>query len=73
MLENLYFFLVAVPMLTFTYARPRLLQVNGQVKQNGCTSDMIFKIPALIEHVSSIMTLEVGTFSSSRLTQVAGI
>ena len=35
-------------------------QVNGQVKQNGNTSDMIFKIPALIEHVSSIMSLEVG-------------
>ena len=34
-------------------------QVNGQVKQNGCTSDMMFKIPALIEYVSSIMTLEV--------------
>jgi len=38
------------------------LQVNGHVKQNGCTSDMIFKIPALIEHVSSIMTLDVGDF-----------
>ena len=33
--------------------------MNDQVKQNGCTSDMIFKIPVLIEHVSSIMTLEV--------------
>jgi len=36
------------------------LKVNGKVKQNGCTSDMMFKIPALIEHVSSIMTLETG-------------
>ena len=34
--------------------------MNGEVKQNGTTSDMIFKIPALIEHVSSIMSLEVG-------------
>ena len=36
-------------------------QINGEVKQNGCTSDMMFKIPALIEHVSSIMTLEVSS------------
>jgi len=34
------------------------LTVNGQVKQNGPTSDMMFKIPRLIENVSSIMTLE---------------
>jgi len=30
------------------------------VRQDGSTSDMIFKIPVLIEHVSSIMTLETG-------------
>jgi len=36
--------------------------VNGQLKQNGPTSDMIFKIPVLIEHVSSIMSLEVSFF-----------
>lgn len=35
-------------------------QVNGQMKQNGNTKDMIFNIPQLIEHVSSIMTLEEG-------------
>ena len=39
--------------------------MNDRVKQNGCTSDMIFKIPALIEHVSSIMTLEVRLFFSA--------
>lgn len=37
-----------------------LLVVNGKVLQNGSTSDMIFKIPKLIEYVSSIMTLEEG-------------
>jgi len=36
------------------------LKVNDQLKQNGSTSDMMFGIPALIEHVSSIMTLETG-------------
>lgn len=35
-------------------------QINEQIKQNGHTSDMIFRIPQLIRHVSSIMTLEEG-------------
>jgi len=34
-------------------------QVNGAIRQNGKTADMIFRIPRLIEHISSIMTLEV--------------
>ncbi|KAF9261226.1 hypothetical protein L218DRAFT_980980 [Marasmius fiardii PR-910] len=34
------------------------LKINGTVKQHGSTSDMISRIPRLIEHVSSIMTLE---------------
>ncbi|TPX68637.1 hypothetical protein CcCBS67573_g07120 [Chytriomyces confervae] len=36
------------------------LKVNGELKQNGPTSDMLFKIPQLIEYVSSITTLERG-------------
>ncbi|KAI8621294.1 hypothetical protein BC830DRAFT_1095040 [Chytriomyces sp. MP71] len=36
------------------------LKVNGQFKQNGPTSDMMFKIPQLISYVSSVMTLERG-------------
>eukprot|EP01120_Amphizonella_sp_Union-15-10_P001617 TRINITY_DN11770_c0_g1_i1.p1 TRINITY_DN11770_c0_g1~~TRINITY_DN11770_c0_g1_i1.p1 ORF type:complete len:219 (-),score=47.57 TRINITY_DN11770_c0_g1_i1:98-754(-) len=36
------------------------LKVDDKVRQKGNTSDMIFKIPTLIEHVSSIMTLEEG-------------
>ncbi|KAJ3538619.1 hypothetical protein NMY22_g5092 [Coprinellus aureogranulatus] len=36
------------------------LEINGQVKQDGSTGDMLFNIPQLIEHVSSIMTLEEG-------------
>lgn len=36
------------------------LQINGEVKQEGSTGDMLFDIPRLIEHVSSIMTLEEG-------------
>ncbi|THH23097.1 hypothetical protein EUX98_g8076 [Antrodiella citrinella] len=36
------------------------LKINGAVKQDGPTSDMIFRIPRLLEHISSIMTLEEG-------------
>ena len=36
------------------------LKINGITKQEGNTGDMMFKIPQLIEHVSSIMTLEEG-------------
>lgn len=36
------------------------LKVNGITKQDGTTADMIFRIPQLIEHISSIMTLEEG-------------
>lgn len=34
--------------------------VNGDLKQDGRTSDMIFKVPELIAHVSSVMTLLPG-------------
>ncbi len=36
------------------------LKVNGQLRQLGRTSEMIFKIPEIIEYVSGIMTLEPG-------------
>ncbi|GES73062.1 putative mitochondrion protein [Rhizophagus clarus] len=36
------------------------LKLNEEMKQNGTTKDMVFKIPTLIEHVSSIMKLERG-------------
>jgi 2-keto-4-pentenoate hydratase/2-oxohepta-3-ene-1,7-dioic acid hydratase in catechol pathway len=34
--------------------------VNGDLKQDGRTSQMIFDVPRLIEHVSSVMTLLPG-------------
>ena len=34
--------------------------MNGAVKQDGNTKDMLFSIPRLIQHISTIMTLEVG-------------
>ncbi|KAH9048190.1 hypothetical protein EDB84DRAFT_1610035 [Lactarius hengduanensis] len=36
------------------------LKINGQTKQSDNTSNMIFRIPRLIQHISSIMTLEEG-------------
>lgn len=36
------------------------LSINGVEKQNGNTSDMIFDVPALIEHISEWIDLEVG-------------
>lgn len=36
------------------------LKVNGQMKQDGNTQDMIFRIPRIFEHVTSIMTVEEG-------------
>jgi 5-oxopent-3-ene-1,2,5-tricarboxylate decarboxylase/2-hydroxyhepta-2,4-diene-1,7-dioate isomerase len=34
--------------------------VNGRVAQEGCTKNMIFDIPTLIEHFTSFMTLQPG-------------
>ena len=34
--------------------------LNGDVKQDGTTKDMIFDVPALVAHVSSVMTLLPG-------------
>lgn len=36
------------------------LKVDGEIRQKGSTRDMIFKIPYLISHISSIMTLLQG-------------
>lgn len=36
------------------------LKTNGQTRQDGSSKDMIFSIPQLLEHVSSIMTVEAG-------------
>ena len=36
------------------------LRVNGELRQLGRTSEMLFKVPELIEYISSVMTLEPG-------------
>lgn len=36
------------------------LSVNGEIKQNGTTADMIHSVPQIISHISTIFTLEPG-------------
>src|SRR6185369_15770612 len=36
------------------------LSVNGELKQNGTSSDMINRVPQIIAHISGIFTLEPG-------------
>lgn len=36
------------------------LSVNGQIRQDGCSADMINRIPQIIAHISHIFTLEPG-------------
>jgi len=49
------------------------LWVNGHLRQQGKTADMIFRIPELICHISSIMTLEPGDLISTGTPAGAGI
>jgi acylpyruvate hydrolase len=36
------------------------LSVNGELRQDGCSSDMINRVPQIIAHISGIFTLEPG-------------
>jgi len=36
------------------------LSVNGEKRQDGCSSDMINRVPQIIAHISAIFTLEPG-------------
>nr|NLD40355.1 fumarylacetoacetate hydrolase family protein [Actinomycetales bacterium] len=35
-------------------------RLNGEVMQDGTTADMVYSIPAIIEHISEWIELEVG-------------
>jgi 2-keto-4-pentenoate hydratase/2-oxohepta-3-ene-1,7-dioic acid hydratase in catechol pathway len=49
------------------------LSVNGEVRQQGSTADMIFNIPSLIAAASAIMTLEPGDIIATGTPAGAGI
>ncbi len=36
------------------------LAVNGEIRQNGTSADMIHRIPQIVAHISAIFTLEAG-------------
>jgi 2-keto-4-pentenoate hydratase/2-oxohepta-3-ene-1,7-dioic acid hydratase in catechol pathway len=49
------------------------LWVNGELRQEGCTSEMIFRIPEIVEWASAIMTLEPGDIIATGTPVGAGI
>lgn len=51
---------VLASLVTDPHALPIRLRVNGTVRQDSSTSEMIFRIPALLAAASRIMTLERG-------------
>ena len=48
------------------------LSVNGDVKQNGSTSQMVFPVAAVIEFISSFVTLEPGDIISTGTPEGVG-
>jgi 2-keto-4-pentenoate hydratase/2-oxohepta-3-ene-1,7-dioic acid hydratase in catechol pathway len=49
------------------------LTINGETLQNSNTSDLIFKIPALIAYISSITPLEAGDIVSTGTPEGVGL
>ena len=41
------------------------LKVNGEIKQDGSTADLIFKIPYLVSYLSQFMSLQPGDIIST--------
>ena len=49
------------------------LALNGEEMQRSATSDLIFKVPELVAHLSSLMTLEPGDLISTGTPSGVGI
>lgn len=47
-------------------------RVNGQLKQDGNTRDLIFSLPVMIEYITKIMTLEPGDVVSTGTPEGVG-
>jgi 2-keto-4-pentenoate hydratase/2-oxohepta-3-ene-1,7-dioic acid hydratase in catechol pathway len=41
------------------------LKLNGETMQSASTADLIFSVPALLAHLSKLMTLETGDIVST--------
>ncbi|MFT4556450.1 MAG: fumarylacetoacetate hydrolase family protein [Planctomycetales bacterium] len=48
------------------------LKVNGEVEQDGSTSEMVFPVSAIVEFISSFVTLEPGDIISTGTTAGVG-
>ena len=48
------------------------LRVNGEIEQDGSTAEMVFSVAALIEFISSFVTLEPGDIISTGTTSGVG-
>ena len=55
------------------HALPLWLKVNGELKQNSSTADMIFKVPFLISYISQFMTLLPGDVITTGTPQGVGL
>jgi 2-keto-4-pentenoate hydratase/2-oxohepta-3-ene-1,7-dioic acid hydratase in catechol pathway len=51
---------VSTDLLSDRNALAMTCAVNGERRQDGSTADLVFDVPALIEYISSIMTLSAG-------------
>lgn len=51
---------VSAESITDPHALNLKLAVNGEIRQNGTSSDMINRIPQIVAHISAIFTLEPG-------------
>jgi 2-keto-4-pentenoate hydratase/2-oxohepta-3-ene-1,7-dioic acid hydratase in catechol pathway len=49
------------------------LTLNGEEMQRSATSDLIFKVPELVSHLSNLMTLEAGDLISTGTPSGVGI
>jgi 2-keto-4-pentenoate hydratase/2-oxohepta-3-ene-1,7-dioic acid hydratase in catechol pathway len=49
------------------------LALNGEEMQRSSTSDLIFKVPELVSHISNLMTLEPGDLISTGTPSGVGI
>ena len=48
------------------------LKVNGDVEQDGSTGEMVFPVAAIVEFISSFVTLEPGDIISTGTTAGVG-
>lgn len=65
--------IVTADQIADPYALPLKLWVNGELRQDGITGDMIFNIAEQIAYTSSVMTLEPGDIISTGTPAGAGL